>query len=291
MGPSASDLRAIPLFRGFDDAALAAIGALFTRIIVDDSVPLFDVGEPATTLYLLSAGEVVLERPDDDTFKLAPPALIGELGALATLPRSTRAMVAPGSTVWGLSAQKLQGYFADHQDLGVQFLANLLGVVADKVHRDQRRMAGMRQNLMRTQKELKRLREVVLESVDTPLSAAVHDSLDRMIAHNRRVNYRVEPPPVLPAHARLDSLDGAIASISRSDMTLRQAKPSAKPSAKIDQWCSGVLDLAGTEIPISGTVTRIADDQVTVTFDLLIDEYAAILEQYLTRAQLLDVLV
>src|SRR5882757_2370459 len=67
MGPSASDLRAIPLFRGF--------------------------GEPATTFYLLTAGEVVLERPDDDTFKLAPPAVIGELGALATLPRSTRARV------------------------------------------------------------------------------------------------------------------------------------------------------------------------------------------------------
>jgi CRP-like cAMP-binding protein len=287
MGPSASELRAIPLFRGFDDAALAALGALFSRVIVDEAVPLFDVGEPATTLYLLTAGEVVLERPDDDTFKLAPPALIGELGALATLPRSTRAMVGPDATVWGLSAQKLQAHFANHQDLGVQFLANLLGVVADKVHRDQRRMAGMRQNLMRTQKELKRLRELVLESVETPVSAAVHDSVDRLIAHNRRVNYRVEPPPVLPARARLDALDGEIASISRADMTLRRSKPTAQPQ----QWCSGVLELAGLEIPISGTVTRISDDQVTVTFDLLIDEYAAVLEQYLTRAQLLDVLV
>jgi CRP-like cAMP-binding protein len=287
MGPSASDLRVIPLFRGFDDAALTAIGGLFTQVVVDASVPLFDVGEQATTLYLLSEGEVVLERPDDDTFKLAPPALIGELGALATLPRSTRAMVAAGSTVWGLSAQKLQTHFALHQDLGVQFLANLLGVVADKVHRDQRRMASMRQNLMRTQKELKRLREIVLESVETPVSAAVHDSVDRLIAHNRRVNYRVEPPPALPAHTKLDALAGTIASISRTDMTLRQAKP----GVQAEQWCSGVLVLAGTEIPISGTVSRIADDLITMTFDLLIDEYAAILEQYLTRAQLLDVLV
>jgi CRP-like cAMP-binding protein len=287
MSPSESDLRAIPLFRGFADATLSALTALFTRITVDEAVPLFDVGEPATTFYLLTAGEVVLERPDDDTFKLAPPALIGELGALATLPRSTRARVAAGSEVWGLSAQKLQAYFAEHQDLAVQFLTNLLGVVADKVHRDQRRMAGMRQNLVRTQKELKRLREIVLESVETPVSAAVHDSVDRLIAHNRRVNYRVEPPPVLAAHAKLEAIDGTIASISRTDVTLR----AAKPGAQVQQWCSGVLVLAGTEIPISGTVTRVVDDHVTVTFDLLIDEYAAILEQYLTRAQLLDVLV
>ncbi|HET7505318.1 MAG TPA: cyclic nucleotide-binding domain-containing protein [Kofleriaceae bacterium] len=287
MGPSASDLRAIPLFRGFTDDVLAELGGLFTRVIVDESVPLFDIGEPATALYLLTAGEVVLERPDDDVFRLCPPALIGELGALATLPRSTRAVVTPGSTVWSLGAAKLQAHFAHHQDLGVQFLVNLLGVVADKVHRDQRRMADMRQNLVRTQKQLKRLRELVLEAPETPLSGAIHDTVDKLIANNRRVNYRVEPPPVLPVHIRLDAFTAEVESISRTDVTVRATGP--RPS--VDQWCSGVLELAGKEIPISGTVSRVADDQITITFDLLIDEFAAILEGYLTRAQLLDVLV
>jgi CRP-like cAMP-binding protein len=287
MGPSASDLRAIPLFRGFADDVLAELGGLFTRVIVDGAVPLFDVGEPATTFYLLTEGEVVLERPNDDVFRLCPPALIGELGALATLPRSTRATVTAGSAVWGLAAAKLQAYFANHQDLGVQFLVNLLAYVADKMHRDQRRMGDMRQNLVRTQKELKRLRELVLEAVETPLSAAVHDSVDKLIANNRRVNYRVEPPPVLPAQVRLDAFTAAVASISRTDVTVRTPVP--RPS--VDQWCSGVLELAGTEIPISGTVVRAGDEHITIAFDLLIDEFAAVLEGYLTRAQLLDVLV
>jgi CRP-like cAMP-binding protein len=300
MGPSATDLRAIPLFRGFSDAVLAELGALFTRVAVDAAVPLFDVGEPATTLYLLTEGEVVLERPDDDVFRLCPPALIGELGALATLPRSTRATVSAGSTVWGLSAAKLQAHFASQADRGVPFLVNLLGVVADKVHRDQRRMANMRHNLVRTQKELKRLRELVLEAVETPLSAAVHDSVDKLIAHNRRVNYRVEPPPVLPAHIHLDAFTAPVASISRTDVTVRAPAPQPSlgtgpaprdVSSLVDQWCSGVLELAGTSIPISGTVVRAADGQLTIAFDLLIDEFAAVLEGYLTRAQLLDVLV
>ena len=103
MGPSATELRTIPLFQGFGDEELGQLGGLFTTVTTSiQQKPLFDVGEPATELYLLTAGEVVLERPDDDLFRLSPPALIGELGALTGLPRSTRAMVTDGSTVWGL---------------------------------------------------------------------------------------------------------------------------------------------------------------------------------------------
>jgi len=286
MAPSGSDLRTIPLFRGFSDEALAEIGELFTRLIVDESVPLFNVGEPATAMYLLTAGEVVLEQPNDEVFRLSPPAMIGELGALATLPRSTRATVASGSTVWTLPAVKLQAYLADHVERGVQFLVNLLGVAAEKMHRDQTRMTDMRHNLIRTQKELKRLRELVLETVETPLSAPVHDTLDQLIAHNRRVGYRVEPPVSLTARFRVDGGVAEVVSLSRSQLTLRAPAPLPDGAS----WCSGVLDLGGTEIPASGSVLR-AGDRVTVVLDLLIDPHAAILEGYLTRVQLHDILV
>src|SRR5262252_9289752 len=131
MGPSAADLRTIPLFHGFADNELAGLGALFTRI-EPTSKPLFDVEEPATTFYVLTKGEVVLDRPGDDVFRLRPPALIGELGALTGLARSTRATISAGSTVWALPAKKLQAYLGDHQELGVRFLVNLLQAVADK---------------------------------------------------------------------------------------------------------------------------------------------------------------
>jgi CRP-like cAMP-binding protein len=209
MGPSVSELRTIPLFNGFSDAELGAIAGLFTQVEPGDK-PLFDVAEQATTLYLLTNGEVVLDRPGDDVFRLHPPALIGELGALTGLSRSTRANVTPGSTVWALPAKKLQAYLGEHQELGVRFLVNLLTTVADKVHRDQRRLADMRTNLITTQKELKRLRELVLEAPETPISAPVHDTLDKLITHNRRVNYRVEPPPALAATCRFDNATHAL---------------------------------------------------------------------------------
>ena len=288
MGPSATELRTIPLFHGFSDDELARLSSLFAKVTVDATKPLFDVGEQATELYLLTAGEVVLDRPGDDLFRLHPPALIGELGALTGLPRSTRANVAAGSTVWSLRAKTIQDFLAANQELGVRFLVNLLSVVADKVHRDQGRMADMRQNLMRTQKELKRMRELVLEADETPLSAPIHDTLDRLITTNRRVNYRVAPPAALPVTLRFDNTGiGKVTDISRTHVT--SVPPSQVGAA--GTWLAGVLSLAGTEIPVSGKIHRVTDGKVTLELDLLIDEYAASLEGYLTRAQLLDVLV
>jgi CRP-like cAMP-binding protein len=285
MGPSASELRTIPLFHGFGDAELAELGALFKPVVVSDK-PLFDVGDPASTLYLLTNGEVVLDRPGDDVFRLHPPALIGELGALTDLARSTRATVTSGSEIWALPAKTIQAYLADHQELGVRFLVNLLSIVADKVHRDQRRIADMRGNLISTQKELKRLRELVLEQEETPISAPVHDTLDKLITHNRRVNYRVEPPPMLKANCKFDNVVSPIADISRTHITVDLA---SEPP-EVGSWVTGVAHLAGTDIPISGRVHRNQGKKMTVELDLMIDEFAATLEGYLTRAQLLDIL-
>jgi CRP/FNR family cyclic AMP-dependent transcriptional regulator len=291
MGPTASELRIIPLFHGFGEDELAALGRLFKRVETGDKEhELFDVGEPAHELYLLTAGEVVLDRPHDDVFRLHPPALIGELGALTGLPRSTRALVAPGSTVWSLPAKTIQSFLGSNQELGVRFLANLLTVVADKVHRDQSRMGDMRRNLISTQKELKRLRDIVLESDETPISVPVHDGLDKLITTNRRVNYRVEPPKQLPAHLRFDFGNAPVADLSRTHVAVHDIRFNEKPLTE-GSWTTGVLHLAGSEIPISGRVTRVEGNRLTIQLDLLIDEFAAVLEGYLTRAQLLDVLV
>ena len=64
---------------------------------------------------------------------------------------------------------------------------------------------------------------------------------------------------------------------------------------RVGEWTSGVAELGGAEIPLSGKVIRVIDiagkRRVTVELDLLIDDYVAVLEGYLTRVQLLDILV
>lgn len=286
MPPSASDLRTIPLFQGFTAGELDGIAALFVPVTLDPTKPLFEVGDAAEYFWLLTAGTVRLDRPGDDVFELRPPALIGELGALTNLMRSTRATAAPGSTVWRLHTLAVQQFFADHQEQGLRFLVNLLGVVADKVLRDQNRIADMRQHVVTTQKELKRLRALVLDAVETPVSAPVHDTLDRLITKNRRVNYRVSPPESLAAHLRLDGGVAPVTDISRTHVTV---KVSGMPPA-VGAWMSGVLHLAGTEMLLSGKVYRVVGKKVTLEIDLLIEEFAAVLEGYLTRVQLLDIL-
>jgi CRP-like cAMP-binding protein len=289
MGPRLEHLRLIPLFRGFDDAELSGLAGLFAAATARPDGSLFETGEPAAEVYLLAAGEVTLVRPADDTYRLRPPALIGELGGLTGLPRSCRAVASADAELWRLDARRLQAHFAEHQELGVRFLANLLEVVADKVHRDQRRLGDMRQNLVRTQKSLKKIREMILESPENTLSAPIHDTVDELITHNRRVNYRVEPPIALRARFRLDGGHADVIELSRTHLSVAWPGDDAPPEA--GTWHAGVLDLAGSELPASGKVVRTEKRRVTFELDLFIDEYAAALEGYLTRVQLLDILV
>ena len=290
MAPRVEHLRLVPLFRGFSDEELGEIAALFDTATIRPDGSLFDLGEPASSLYLLASGEVTLVRPGDDLYRLRPPALIGELGALTGLPRSCRAEVSADAELWCLAAKRIQGYFAENQELGVRFLVNLLEVVADKVHRDQRRLGDMRQHLVKTQKSLKQVRDLILESPDTPMSAPIHDCVDGLIAHNRRVNYRVEPPGALRATFRLDAGGAPVIELSRTQVTVEWPTVNA-PAPAIDDWFAGVLDLAGTDVPASGKVTAVEGRRVTVELDLFVDAYAETLEGYLTRVQLLDVLV
>ncbi len=285
MQPVLTDLRTMALWRGFSDGELAEVAAL-CRPVPAGQV-LFRAGDAANALYLMTAGEVVLDRPGDDLYRLRPPALIGELGALSGLPRTSTATASADAEIWIIDAKALQGLLADNQELGVRFLINLLDLVADKVQRDQRRIADLRGTVKRTQKELKALRELVLDSPETPVSEPVHDALDRLIATNRRVNYRVEPPTAMAATFATELGVLPVLEIARTHLAVQWKGTPPAPGS----WHAGIASLAGTDVPMSGTAVRVEGARVTLELDLLIDESAQAFEGYLTRVQLLDVLV
>jgi CRP/FNR family transcriptional regulator, cyclic AMP receptor protein len=290
VAPSLDALRAIPLFFGFTDEELAEIGGLFGH--VGELGPhnlVFEADSPAVAFYLLTGGEVTLTKIDDDTYRLRPPALIGELGALTGLARNCRAVASDDAELWQVSTQSIQQFFAVNQELGVRFLVNLLNIVADKINRDQARLHDMRKNLVRTQKAMKTMRDLILDSKDTEISAPLHDTIDEIIRHNRRVNYRVNPPPTLSAAFRVDEHHEpyVITEISRTHLSFSRRGKTPATGA----WITGVLSLAGPEIPVSGKVLRTVDGRIDVELDLLIDDYASVLEGFLTRVQLLDFLV
>jgi hypothetical protein len=67
------------------------------------------------------------------------------------------------------------------------------------------------------------------------------------------------------------------------------AAPGAPASAGAD-W-SGVLVTPGGEVPVSGKVDAADAAGALIKLDLFIDQYAAVLRDYLTRVQMLDFVV
>ena len=282
-------LRSVPLFYNMTDEHIVALSDIFKRINLDTDEVLFEAGVEDDTFYLLMDGEIALVEEGKTRFRLRPPAPIGELGALTGLRRNTTATAAKPSEVWQVDRSTLLTFFEKQGDVAFPFYHNCVHVLSDKVRLDERRMEEMRRNIIRTQKAMKRMRDLILQSEDTPISEELHDTLEDMIQQNRRANYSVEPPLALPAKVRLDQGEEvAIVEISRTHFWMQSGV--GKPPEDEEHW-SGVMILPGNELPVSGTVLRAGAGMVEVQLDLLIDESQAVLEDYVTRVQMLDFLV
>jgi CRP/FNR family cyclic AMP-dependent transcriptional regulator len=221
-------------------------------------------------------------------------APIGELGSVTGLRRNTTAVTSQPSEVWRIGVGELRQFFEKHGDVAFPFYHNLLNIVADKVRRDSRRMEETRTNLIRTQKGMKRLLELVLESEETPLSKTICETLEDLIEHNRRIHYLVEPVSTLTSWVRLDA--GPTVPVREISDGLLRLPPvvngagAVVPPAAGTEW-SGVLVTPGGEVPVSGKVESADAAGALIKLDLFIDQYAAVLRDYLTRVQMLDFVV
>jgi CRP-like cAMP-binding protein len=289
MAVSPSDLRAIPLFQDISEDHLTSLMNVFERRQHDKDEVLFRAGDRPTDLLLLVRGEVALYEGDTVRFRLRPIAPIGELGAITGLRRYTTARVTESSEVWRIPTKALLDFFEANGDVAFPFYHSLLGIVANKVRRDTRRIDEMRTNIVRTQKAMKRMRDLVLEAEDTPLSKPIYDTLEELIERNRRWHYLVEPARSLQANVRFD--DGTKAPVIEMSDGWLQLDKDVPGTREVGAHWSAVLILPSGEIPISGTVESAGDKGVVIALDLLIREYAATLEDYLTRLHMLDFVV
>ncbi len=293
-----ADLRTIPLFREITDAHLTTLTATFEKQTFPAGETLFTAGSLPTKFLLLVRGEVLLTpgpAPGEPTpestegrYQLRGIAPIGELGALTGITRNTTAVTTTDAEIWSVELFTLMAFFERHGEVAFPFYHNLLKVVSDKVRRDRRRMDDMRANIIRTQKAMKKLRELVLETGETPLSSPIFEVLEELIEKNRRSHYRVSPTNALTAGVRLD--DGTtlpVLDISDSHLKLVGTPETFSQGATV----SFVLLLPSGEIPVSGTVERVSRDGAVVNLDLMIDGYRSILGDYVTRLQMLDYVV
>jgi CRP/FNR family cyclic AMP-dependent transcriptional regulator len=280
-------LARIPLFEGVTEAHLAELVAAFRRRSVAEGEKLFSAGQVPERFHLLVGGEIQL-GDGTDRIRLTPPAPVGELASLVGLPRSMTAVAGPGCVVLELEVKALMQFFEEHGDIGFPVHHNLLRLVADKLRRDDRRIEEMRHNIVTTQKAMKRMREALLESDDTPLHASLYEELDSLIEQNKKAHYLVEPTRAMPASIRTDA--GKLVDVVALSNEWLHVAPQGAPPEPGSEW-SAVLVIGGDELVVSGTVERVADDRVVIYLDPLIDELEGKLEVHLTRLQMLDIVV
>lgn len=282
-------LKALPLFQGIALSSLTELVGTFRPITRKAGTVLFRPGELATHFELLTSGEVTIEEEGAARFQLKPVAPLGELGALTEIPRSTTATATTDIDVLSIGVGDLMGFFEERPAIGLPFYKNLLGVVSDKVRRDRRRMDEMRVNIIRTQKAMKQMRDLVLTSRENELSKPIFETLDTMIGNNRRANYRVSPPPSYAAQMRLD--DGREVPVLELSEGFAKVDADVKELTKDPTYFAGVLVMPTDEIVVSGSIFREANDGVVLKFDTLVDEFKVKLDDYTTRVQLLDFVV
>jgi len=283
-----NDLRKIPLFSDISDAHLTELLASLTRKTHAKGHVLFKEGDLPDRFLLLVRGSVSLTESQAPRFVLHPVAPIGELGSLTGIPRSSTAVAQTEIEVLSVGVADLRAFFERRAEIAFPFYKNLLAVVSEKVVRDRRRLEEIRGNVIRTQKAMKKLRELVLHAPETPISKPVCDMLDEHIEQNRRAHYRVAPVEGLPAHLRLkDRTELPVVDLSDAYLKVDAPKTKVAPDGDL----VAVLVLPSTEILVSGKVHRAGKDGVVVKLDVLADEYHAALEDYVTRLQMLDFVV
>ncbi|MCB9557555.1 MAG: cyclic nucleotide-binding domain-containing protein [Deltaproteobacteria bacterium] len=281
------DFKALPLFSEISADQLRPIVEALTERTLADGECLFSAGDRADSFFILVRGQLRLLGGDPGPLELRPPASFGELGALTGGRRRMTAVSCGSTVVLQMATARLDSLVVEHPQLGIVVYRRLAEIVAEKLQRDETRLEDMRSNLIRTQKQMKAMRDLLLESDETPLSGALYDQLQALIDRNRRVNYRVLPAAMLPARLSVDGADLPITEIARTRATV-----SAPPSKfAVGDDFSAVLKLAETEFAVTGRVRSIDGPRVELAFDLLIDEYAAQLEGYLSRLQMIDFVV
>jgi len=288
MTTPAQGLEGVPLFRDFSRAHFEALSKVLKRETHPASHVLFRAGDLATHFMVLMRGEVSLREEPNELYRLRAVSTIGELGAMTGLARNTDAITATEAEIWSIPVPDLLKFFEANGEVAFRFYRNLLGAASDKIRQDRRRLTDMRSNVIRTQKRMKQLRELVLAARETEISKPVFEALDELIENNRRSHYRVTPAPALPASVRMD--DGStvkLVELSEGYLKL-DLLPSAWPKGA--EW-TGVLCLPTSEIMVSGRVIRAGADGVVMQLDLLIAEYKAALFDYITRLQKLDFVI
>ncbi len=282
-------LSGMPLFKNLSPQAIGRIIDAMDELKTPQEETLFEYGDLGKDLYVLISGKVKLICEGREILNFEPLQLIGEVGALTEIPRNTTAITEAGSVLNTINREQLLKLFEENQDIGLVVYKNLADIIASKFVLHQSHTEEIRGNLIRTQKEMKHMLDMILEQPETSLSEPTYDALNDLVSKNRRANYRLQPSAHLPAHFVLHDKTLQVLNISIKGMAVQISEVRSLP--KVGEHISGVFNGAGIESPLSGKVIRKDDQVLAIALDMMIDKYENQLTDYLVRIQLLSLIV
>src|SRR6266581_502476 len=135
---AAPRLAALPLFRGLDEAALAAIAAELEWVELPGGTVLFGEGDPAESLYVVTAGslEVLLKGAEGDrpVAQIGVGETVGEMGLIAGTPRSATVAALRDSQLVRLDKPAYDKLIAAHPGAMLQLVQLLVGRLHRTTH-------------------------------------------------------------------------------------------------------------------------------------------------------------
>ncbi len=279
---------AVPLFSGFTEEQAQHLLTVFEKETFEPQQVVFEAGSVPSHLRVLTEGSLSVRGEQGEVFEVHPYAPVGELSAMTGQVRKLTVIATERSTILSVSTAALETFLRENGDIAFVFHQNLLRVAGRKIARDRRRLGEMSNNIINTQKAMKRMRDALLESEDNPLHAALFEELDALIEQNRKIRYLVEPSRLIPTAVQLpEGRARLVKAISTEWLYFEGPAPTVGPGQDI----SLTLILDGEELVISGKVERSNDTEVVLYLDELIPEFEDKLNRHLARAQLLDVVL
>lgn len=94
----------IPLFAGFEVAALNELMVMLRSYLIDEGLPVVVAGEPATAMYFIISGNAVVES-EDRKIKLGPGSFFGEDALLQSKPYESTVIARAPLRLLALPAQ------------------------------------------------------------------------------------------------------------------------------------------------------------------------------------------
>lgn len=284
-----TDFRSVPLFNDLSDEQLEKFLKATQRRRLKPGHILFEKGSVPDCWFLLIEGAVSVRDEDGERFLVHAVTPVGELSVFTNEERRLTAVVTEPSEVMFLPRDELQKLLESDGPLAFGLMRGLLRLAGRKIGRDQRRLREMRANIVTTQKAMKRMQEFLLEGEDNPLHAALFEELDALVEQNKRWHYLVEPSRLVRTQVRVDgNLELRVLALSNEWLHLEPNRAVEFIQGK--DW-SGVLLLEEREIPVSGNVEKVTENEVVIFLDELIPEYTQQLASHLARAQMLDVVL